>query len=131
MDNQLSLNENNVIMYICNDCEYATKRKTDYNKHILTRKHIQITMDNGLSSNGYTCECGKTYQHQSGLCKHRHKCKVINNVLNEKKTNIANDRYSKSVPLARYYDQQLVTHLDAIYNILQVVDERLKKLEKN
>jgi hypothetical protein len=57
--------------------------------------------------------------------------KVINNVLNEKKTNIANDRYSKSLPLARYYDQQLVTHLDAIYNILQIVDERLKKLEKN
>ena len=75
MDNQLSLNENNGMMYICNDCEYATKRKTDYAKHILTRKHIQITMDNGLSSNGYTCECGKTYQHQSGLCKHRHKCK--------------------------------------------------------
>jgi hypothetical protein len=75
MDSQLSLIEKNVMMYICNDCEYATKRKTDYTKHILTRKHIQITMDNGLSSHGYTCECGKTYQHQSGLCKHRHKCK--------------------------------------------------------
>ena len=75
MDNQLSLTEMNVVLYTCNDCEYATKRKTDYNKHILTRKHMQITMDNGLSSNGYTCECGKTYQHQSGLCKHRHKCK--------------------------------------------------------
>lgn len=49
----------------------------------------------------------------------------------KKKTNIANDRYTKSVPLARYYDQQLVTHLDAIYNILHIVDERLKKLEKN
>ena len=56
--------------------------------------------------------------------------KVLNNLLNEKKTNVANDRYSKSVPLARYYDQQLVTHLDAIYNILHIVDERLKKLEK-
>lgn len=57
--------------------------------------------------------------------------KVLNNILNEKKTKIANDRYSKSVPLARYYDQQLITHLEAIYNILHVVDERLKKLEKN
>ena len=71
----MSLKEMNVMVYTCNDCEYATKRKTDYTKHILTRKHIQITMDNGLSSHGYTCECGKTYQHQSGLCKHRHKCK--------------------------------------------------------
>ena len=56
--------------------------------------------------------------------------KVLNNILNEKKTKIANDRYSKSVPLARYYDQQLVTHLEAIYNILQILDGRLKNLEE-
>jgi hypothetical protein len=55
--------------------------------------------------------------------------KVINDLLTEKKTAINNNRYSKSVPLARYYDQQLVTHLESIYNILQIVDERLKKLE--
>ena len=58
-----------------------------------------------------------------------HNFKVINYVLTEKKTAINNNRYSKSVPLARYYDQELVTHLEAIYNILQIVDERLKKLE--
>jgi hypothetical protein len=60
-----------------------------------------------------------------------HNFNVINDLLNEKKTNITNNRYSKSVPLARYYDQQLVTHLEAIYNILKIVDERLKKLEQN
>ena len=48
-----------------------------------------------------------------------HNFKVINDVLTEKKTAINNNRYSKSVPLARYYDQELVTHLEAIYNILQ------------
>ena len=59
-----------------------------------------------------------------------HNFNVINDVLTAKKTAIDNNRYSKSVPLARYYDQQLVTHLVAIYNILQNVDERLKKLEE-
>lgn len=59
-----------------------------------------------------------------------HNFKVINDVLTEKKTAINNDRYSKSVPLARYYDQELVRHLEAIYNILQIVDERLKKIEE-
>lgn len=58
-----------------------------------------------------------------------HNFTVINDILTEKKTAINNNRYSKSVPLARYYDQELVTHLEAIYNILQIVDERLKKLE--
>ena len=59
-----------------------------------------------------------------------HNFKVINDVLTEKKTAINNNRYSKSVPLARYYDQELVTRLEAIYNILQNIDERLKKLEE-
>jgi len=59
-----------------------------------------------------------------------HNFKVINDVLTEKKSAIKNNRYSKSVPLARYYDQELVTHLEAVYNILQIVDERLKKLEE-
>ena len=59
-----------------------------------------------------------------------HNFKVINDVLTEKKTNIKMNRYSKSIPLARYYDEQLVTRLEAIYNILQIVDERLKKIEE-
>ena len=59
-----------------------------------------------------------------------HNFKVINDVLTEKKTAINNNRYSKSVPLAKYYDQELVTHLESNYNILQIVYERLKKLEE-
>jgi len=59
-----------------------------------------------------------------------HNFKVINDVLTEKKTNIKMNRYSKSIPLARYYDEQLVARLEAIYNILQIVDERLKKIEE-
>lgn len=58
-----------------------------------------------------------------------HNFKVINDLLTEKKTAINNNKYSKSVPLAKYYDQELVTHLESIYNILQIVDERLKKIE--
>ena len=34
---------------------------------------------------------------------------------NNKKTNIANDRYSKSVPLAGYRDEEIVMHLHATY----------------
>jgi len=59
-----------------------------------------------------------------------HNFKVINDLLTEKKTAINNKRYSQSVPLAKYYDQELVTHLEAVYNILHIIDERLKKLEE-
>jgi hypothetical protein len=59
-----------------------------------------------------------------------HNFKVINDVLTEKKTALKINCYSKSVPLAGFYDRELVARLEAIYNILQVVDERLKKLEE-
>lgn len=60
-----------------------------------------------------------------------HNFKVINNLLETKKTDIKNNKYSKSVPLARYYDQELVTHLEAIYNILQVLNNKILELENN
>jgi hypothetical protein len=54
---------------------------------------------------------------------------VINDVLNAKKNSIDTNRYS-GAQLARYYDQELVTHLEAMYNILQILDDRLSKLEE-
>lgn len=59
-----------------------------------------------------------------------HNFDVINNLLSEKKRSIKNNRYAKDVPLARYYDEELVTHLEAIYNILHILDKRLKNIEK-
>ena len=59
-----------------------------------------------------------------------HNFKIINDVLNEKKTSIENNRYSKSFPLARHDDQQLVIRLEALINILNILDKRIKKLEK-
>jgi len=55
---------------------------------------------------------------------------IINNILKEKKKAIVNNRYSSAVPLARFYDQELVTRLEAISNILQQFNKRLIRLER-
>jgi hypothetical protein len=55
--------------------------------------------------------------------------KIINNLLTEKKNAIQRNRYSKSNPFAKYHDQETLTYLESFYNILQNMDERLKKLE--
>ena len=54
---------------------------------------------------------------------------TLSALLSEKKTAILNNKYSKSVPLAMYYDRQFVTQVEAIYNLLQIMDERLKMAE--
>ena len=62
-------------VYSCDKCEYITANKKDYNKHLLTRKHVRLTNTNDfVLKNPHTCECGKEYKHMSSLCKHRSKC---------------------------------------------------------
>ena len=54
---------------------------------------------------------------------------VIDDVLNIKKIRIKNSKYGAG-PLEKLRDQQLVRYLEAIYNILQNLDDRLSKLEE-
>ena len=82
----------------CNDCDYNTCRKSQYDRHILTSKHIQrINTNNGedekfqkVPSNikQYTCICGKIFKHASSLWNHKQKvnCKEISNTNNSPTT---------------------------------------------
>jgi len=56
--------------------------------------------------------------------------KTLEGILDEKKKQIERNRYSKSIPLARFYDQEKVAYLEPIFNILKNIQERLEVLEK-
>ena len=47
------------------------------------------------------------------------------------KTNyqINNGRYSKSIPLAKWNDERIISYLTPIYNLLKITNERLDKME--
>ena len=55
--------------------------------------------------------------------------KVLEMIIEEKKKKIENNRYSKSIPLAQYYDQEKVAMLEPILNALQDIQKRLTALE--
>ena len=67
--------------FTCKKCSYNTCRKSQYDRHLLTSKHIRIHEDTINSSNGnqtYTCKvCGKEYKFHSGLWKHKKTCNGI------------------------------------------------------
>ena len=83
MDNKKRKN-----FFVCFSCNYQTNNRTDYGRHCNTKKHIlneaqknkvwitEKTQKNALS---FTCECGKVYKYQSGLCKHKLSCVFENN----------------------------------------------------
>jgi hypothetical protein len=64
----------------CDVCLFITANKKDYSRHIATAKHKRLIesskMKHGSPMLEYSCRCGKSYLHQSSLCKHKNKCKV-------------------------------------------------------
>ncbi len=64
--------------YSCEKCYYVCYNKTNFNKHLLTRKHSETNETNEKLSNiakTYTCKnCNSEYKHQSSLCKHLKTC---------------------------------------------------------
>ena len=99
-------NKKNAQIFRCIKCNYSSRNKYDYNKHLLTRKH---KMDNKSAicrqkiakpfesvnvkkdDKSYDCICGKSYRYQSGLCKHRHKCIFVKKSSLVENTNTQNN----------------------------------------
>ena len=60
--------------FICEKCDYKCSKQYDYDKHILTLKHLKDDAEDILEdikvAVQYFCECGREYKHRQGLWKH-------------------------------------------------------------
>ena len=73
-------------IYRCENCDYVTSKKTDYEKHVDTPKHLKRTemIVNGSEKSLkvdklYTCHCGRIYKYDSGYYRHKKICNKDNN----------------------------------------------------
>jgi len=64
----------------CINCQYKTVRKSDFNKHLTTRKHKNAS--NASNANelnpdtNFTCKCGRKYIHDSSFYRHIKICNI-------------------------------------------------------
>jgi len=63
--------------YFCEDCDYTTSKKCNYDHHILTRKHIMTTSGLQNQSASIVCDCGKSFSCRQNIHRHKKKCSVI------------------------------------------------------
>jgi hypothetical protein len=74
--------------FVCENCDYCTCKKSDFEKHKRTQKHINtdkmMTITDDLSQKvanekKYKCLCGKSYSHRQSLYVHKKVCNSKNN----------------------------------------------------
>ena len=79
--------------FYCKKCDYTCCKSSDYDKHLLTRKHKMMTNDDAnddaKNKKLYKCEnCEKTYSYRQGLYVHKKKCdSKITETINKELTN--------------------------------------------
>lgn len=69
--------------YSCSICQFYSRKKSNYEEHLMTRKHKMSMISNKNQPNPanvanlgskYSCICGKVYKDNSGLWRHKKKC---------------------------------------------------------
>ena len=70
--------------YSCDICHFYSHKKSNFNEHLSTRKHIEAINSNenpAISSQNYPkyccSNCGRVYKDNSGLWRHKKKCTNI------------------------------------------------------
>jgi len=84
-DNSVTKNEQNEPSnFNCINCNYICYKKFNFDRHLLSSKHIQLTKGDKLASKNeqneqkYCCEnCNKKYTSRNGLWKHKQKCNTF------------------------------------------------------
>ena len=123
--------------YVCENCDYYTDRKYDFDRHVNSKKHKLATMsyssyyfaENAQNKNfiNYECGCGKKYKYKQGLSNHKKKCEFI------KKENIVmedNNQTSRSNSLEKLVVQLMTENNDIKNNLLRENIELRKKLDE-
>ena len=94
--------------FYCEKCDYRTGKKSSYDDHLLSSKHTKSMVSNEILPkfcSEFICQkCNKKYKDNSGLWRHKKKCNIESNkVENEEfELNDSND----SVELIKYLMQE-------------------------
>jgi hypothetical protein len=66
--------------YSCKKCHFECCKLSNYNAHILTRKHKILTntdTEHAKNAEIFNCDCGKEYKHRQSLFKHKKICTQV------------------------------------------------------
>ena len=62
--------------YFCEKCDFKCSKKSNYEKHLLTKKHntTNTTQIQPKNAEKFKCDCGKEYRYRGSLHNHKKSC---------------------------------------------------------
>ena len=100
--------------YICKKCDYTSRHKNDWVRHLSTTKHKRLTKLTNANKK-FTCEiCSKEYKHRSSLCRHKKICKKRQNFV------VKDEKESQA-------DPQSISVVALLQELIQVQKENQEK----
>lgn len=119
-------------MLTCEFCDYKCSRKSDYERHLLTKKHLKKASKKASKTRktrsvvDFSCKfCGVTYKHRPSLSRHLKKCKSVDFKSVENANMREKDANKKSV------DKKSVDNLDEnLEKDMEIKDLKIQLLEE-
>jgi len=85
--------QKNAKKYYCTDCNFSCSKESNWNNHLITRKHINRNNNDKKMPKMlkiYACECGKQYKYSRGLWEHKQKCNGLMRTQSTEQPEISN-----------------------------------------
>ena len=74
--------QNNPFKFVCEKCNYRSNKKSQYTRHLQTKKHISKNASRDASEKvPYACSCGKVFIHDSSYYRHKKTCKSSTDII--------------------------------------------------
>ena len=107
------MTQKNAEFFTCEKCDFVCSKKSNFEKHLLTRKHKNDDKKMPKNAEQNVCECGKSFKYRQGLYVHKKSCNL--------------DKNSKSINsvIINAYDKKTEEQIDS------KTDKELKDLVKD
>ena len=125
------------IEFICQHCDYKCFKKFNWDRHILTAKHLKSTNINKISTKNeqneqkketYICHiCNKQYKDRTGLWRHKQKCKLKEDYECEAEEEKNNDEIHELKEIMKY----LMKENSEMKNMMLEQNKQMIEITKN
>ena len=115
--------------FICEKCDYYSNRKSQYDRHLQTKKHNKHVMIKN-DCKKFNCECGKIYSNKQNLNRHKKNCTHNNRIItNDISSNIlSNEIIKQQKEEIKDLKQMFMKMMDSNKDLQKIIYEQNEKL---